>query len=112
VANYSNAHENLPAASKNSDVTEFQRTESDLQLKHQVVKNTLAKLTSSGALRVKCNEGKAWIDPELWEASNAEDKENVAHAVFESCNKTVAIYDAKSAKKLAGYGLPDGFIAY
>jgi hypothetical protein len=94
-------------------VSDFQRTESDAQLRHQTVKNTLDQLTSSGALRFDCNKGKAWIDPGLWEASEAEDKENLARAIYESCSsQSIDIYDAQSAKKLARYGSALGFRVY
>jgi hypothetical protein len=38
VANYANARDNLPAATKTSDVSDFQRTESDAQLRHEARK--------------------------------------------------------------------------
>jgi hypothetical protein len=113
VANYANAKDNTAAATKSTDVSEFQRSESDMQLRHQAVKNTMDQLTSSRALRFDCNKGKAWIDPGLWQSSDAEDKENLARAIYETCSsQSIDIYDAQSAKKLARYGSVIGFRAY
>jgi hypothetical protein len=113
VANYANAKDNAAAATKPGDVSDLQRDESDMQLRHQAANNTIDQLTSSGALRVKCDDGKAWVDPGLWEASDARDKENLARAIYETCSsQSIDIYDSQSAKKLARYGSVLGFRAY
>lgn len=113
VANYANAKDNGAAATQLEDVSGFQKQESDAVLQHSGVESVLNRLKSSGALRVECREGKAWIDPGLWEASEAEDKENLARAIYESCSsESIEIYDAQSAKKLGRYGSVLGFRAY
>jgi hypothetical protein len=113
VANYANAKDNVAATTELKEVSDFQRGESDMQLRHQAIKNTIDELTSSGALRFDCTEGRAWIDPGLWQASDAEDKENLARAIYETCSSpSIDIYDAQSAKKLARYGSVRGFRAY
>jgi hypothetical protein len=113
VANYANAKDNVAATTELKDVSDFQRGESDMQLRHQAIKNTIDELTSSRALRFDCTEGRAWIDPGLWQASDAEDKENLARAIYETCSsQSIDIYDAQSAKKLARYGSVRGFRAY
>jgi hypothetical protein len=112
-ANYANAVDNQPAASKASDVSDEQRAFSDALFKHGAISSVLTSLTSSGALRLNCDEGKAWIDPDLWQASNAEDKEILARAINEHCSsQSIDIYDGRSAKKLARYGSVLGFKAY
>ena len=69
----------------------------------------IAKLQTSGQLRLDCKAGKAWIDPALWQAGDADVRENFATAIFESCQhsvkdiKSMDIYDAKSEKKLGTY---------
>ncbi len=111
VANGSRARDDQPAITNVSEVPEFTRGLSDTLIRHQAVKNTLSQLTSTGALRLKCDEGKTWIDSALWQASNAEEKETVVRAVYESCGSAVDMYDARSAKKLARYSA-SGFEAY
>jgi hypothetical protein len=73
----------------------------------------IVKLQLSGQLRLDCKAGKAWLDPELWQAVDAEAKENFARTIFEGCHsvqgvKSITIYDAQSAKKLATYSADDG----
>jgi hypothetical protein len=73
----------------------------------------IVKLQLSGQLRLDCKAGKAWLDPELWNAVDAEAKENFARTVFGGCHhvrgvKSITIYDAQSAKKLATYSEEDG----
>ena len=69
----------------------------------------IAKLQVSGQLRLDCKAGKAWVDPELWQAGDADVRENFATAIFGSCHtaegvyKRIDIYDAKSEKKLGTY---------
>lgn len=113
VANYARAGGNESAANSLSDVSDFQRGESDAQLRHGAIKNMLDKFTAEGVVRFDCEEGKAWIDPTVWEACNAEDKETLARAVYENCSfQSIDIYDAQSAKKLARYGSVVGFRVY
>jgi len=112
-ANYGNAKDNAASATESDDVPEFQRGLSDAILQHEAIKNTINQLTSSGAVRLDCNKGKAWIDSGLWEASNAEDKENLARAIYQTCSShSIDIYDGHSAKKLARYSSVIGFKVY
>ncbi|HEY2714555.1 MAG TPA: hypothetical protein VGI60_18745 [Chthoniobacterales bacterium] len=73
----------------------------------------IAKLQQSGQLRLDCNAGKAWLDPNLWQAVDADAKGNFARTIFESCHsvpalKSITIYDAQSSKKLATYSKEAG----
>jgi len=73
----------------------------------------IVNLQLSGQLRLDCKAGKAWFDPELWKAGDAEVKENFARTIFEGCHsvegvKSITIYDAQSAKKLATYSKMEG----
>jgi hypothetical protein len=68
----------------------------------------IAKLQLSGQLRLDCKAGKAWLDPNLWQATDADAKGNFVRTIFEECHsapalKSIVIYDAHSAKELATY---------
>ncbi len=71
------------------------------------------KLQQSGQLRLDCTAGKAWLDPKLWQAAEADAKGNFARAILEGCHsvgalKSINIYDAQSEKKLATYSKETG----
>ncbi len=73
----------------------------------------IVKLQLSGQLRLDCKARKAWIDPELWQAGDAEVKENFARTIFGGCHSvkgvmSITIYDAQSAKELATYSAENG----
>jgi len=70
-----------------------------------------------------CDEGKAWINPDLWREFDALQKEDAAHAIWFTCagleGKTstakahdVDICDMQSGKKLASYSKRHGFRVY
>lgn len=66
--------------------------------------------------RMKINLGKAWVDPVLWYAANAEIKENIAMNIAFYCGwkggsggNRSEIYDNQSGKLLAEYSELWGF---
>jgi hypothetical protein len=84
---------------------------------HNAKNAMVVKLQLTGQLRLDCPHGKVWIDPVLWEAMDAELKENFSRTLYEGCSSVVGdgsidIYDAQSAKKLARYDSTLGFRAY
>lgn len=80
------------------------------------VRQMVVQLQLSGQLRLDCKAGKAWIDPDLWQAGDAEVKENFARTIFEGCvsvggSHNLDVYDSQSAKRLATYNKETGFRA-
>jgi hypothetical protein len=77
------------------------------------VDNAIKTLTKEGSLRIDCASGKAWVDPAVWQESDAQQKELLTRMICEHCaSDGINIYDAKSAKKLARYGSVLGFRVY
>jgi hypothetical protein len=77
------------------------------------VRDALKTLTEQGSLRIDCGSGKAWVDPAMWQESDAAQKELLARMIYEHCaSESINIYDAQSAKKLARYGSVLGFRVY
>jgi len=77
------------------------------------VNDAIKTLTRQGSLRIDCGSGNAWVDPAMWQQSDAEQKELLARMICEHCaSDSINIYDAQSAKKLARYGSVLGFRVY
>jgi hypothetical protein len=81
----------------------------------QTVKQYVELMMKKGGLqKLDCDSHKAWLDPLLWYAADAQLKENMTRMIGIYCggSRELEIYDAHSARKLASYGPWQGFKVY
>lgn len=75
---------------------------------------------ASGTIRMECDNGKAWINHDLWLTFDRAQKSDAAHYIWFACagflGKTsvndaddLVLYDMQSGKKLASYSKRHGF---
>jgi hypothetical protein len=72
-------------------------------------------MVSAGLLRLDAPGGRAYVNPDVWAAFDAQAKEGLAAAVafhISPNNPVAEIYDAQSGKKLARWGSGFGFTVY
>jgi hypothetical protein len=78
---------------------------------------------ASGTIRMECDNGKAWINHDLWRTFDRAQKSDAARYIWFACagflGKTnvndaddLVLYDMQSGKKLASYSKRHGFRPY